>query len=148
MFGSPKTTTGGNALKFYSSIRIEITNIGRIKQSDSVLGNRTRIKVVKNKMAPPFKQVEVDIYYGRGICKASELLDLGEETGIVRKSGSWYSIGNDRIGQGRENARAHLIEHTEVAGQVRQHILQEKGLLPNSDTEPLSQPSENRPESN
>jgi recombination protein RecA len=129
MFGSPKTTSGGHALKFYSSIRMEITNIGRIKYGDEILGNRTRVKVVKNKMAPPFKQVEFDIYYGRGICVASEMLDLGEETNIVRKSGSWYSIDDQRIGQGRENARAFLIDNPDVAEKVRHHIMVEKGLL-------------------
>jgi len=129
MFGSPKTTTGGHALKFYSSVRLEITNIGRIKQADAVLGNRTRVKVVKNKMAPPFKQVEFDIYYGRGICSASELIDLGQDTGIVRKSGSWYSIDEQRIGQGRENARTFLMDSPDVAQKVRNHILVQKGLL-------------------
>lgn len=130
MFGSPKTTTGGHALKFYSSVRMEITNIGRIKHADAVLGNRTRVKIVKNKMAPPFQQCEFDIYYGQGICQASELIDLGLETGIVRKSGSWYGVDTVRIGQGRENARAYLKEHPELAETVRQHILVEKGLIP------------------
>lgn len=128
MFGSPKTTTGGHALKFYSSIRLEITNIGRIKQGDDILGNRTRVNVAKNKMAPPFKKVEFDIYYGKGICAASELLDLGENTGIVRKSGSWYSIDNERIGQGRENARHFLDDNPDIAQKVRNHIMVQMGL--------------------
>jgi recombination protein RecA len=124
MFGSPKTTSGGNALKFYASVRMEITRVGSIKKGEEVIGNRTRIKVVKNKVAPPFRQCEFDIYYGTGIDRAAELLDLGQDSGIVRKSGSWYSIENDRIGQGRENARAYLIEHPEVANRVHQSILE------------------------
>jgi recombination protein RecA len=130
MFGNPTTTTGGHALKFYSSVRLEIANIGRIKQGDEILGNRTRVKVVKNKMAPPFKKVEFDIYYGKGICAASELLDLGEDAGIVRKSGSWYSIDNERIGQGRENARLFLNDNPDIAEKVRNHTLIQMGLIP------------------
>lgn len=128
MFGSPKTTTGGHALKFYSSVRMEVTRIGQIKKGDQVLGNRTRVKVVKNKVAPPFRQVEFDIYYGVGISKASELLDLGLESGSVRKSGSWYSVFDERIGQGRENARDYLIEHPEVAEKIENEILEKEGL--------------------
>ena len=101
MFGNPETTTGGNALKFYSSVRLDIRRIGAIKDRDEVVGNATRVKVVKNKVSPPFKQVEFDIMYGEGISKTGELLDLGVDAGLVRKSGSWYSLGNDRIGQGR-----------------------------------------------
>ncbi len=129
MFGSPKTTSGGNALKFYSSIRLEVTRIGQIKKGEDVMGNRTRVKVVKNKVAPPFKQVEFDIYYGQGISKAAELLDLGLEMGAVRKSGSWYSVYDERIGQGRENARDYLVEHPEIAEKIEQEILAKHGLV-------------------
>lgn len=130
MFGSPKTTTGGHALKFYSSVRLEVTRIGQIKKGESVIGNRTRTKVVKNKVAPPFRQVEFDIYYGEGICQASELLDLGLELGVVRKSGSWYSVYDERIGQGRENARAYLQENADIAQKVKMEILTRNGLTP------------------
>ncbi len=129
MFGSPKTTSGGNALKFYASVRLEIARIGAIKKGDEVLGNRTRIKVVKNKVAPPFRQCEFDIYYGRGVCQSSELLDLGLESGIVRKSGSWYSIDDERVGQGKENARQYLDENPELADKVKHHILVHNGLI-------------------
>src|SRR5574342_968861 len=105
MYGSPETTTGGNALKFYASVRLEIRRIGAIKDRDEVVGNQTRVKVVKNKLAPPFKMVEFDIMYGEGISKTGELLDLGIKAGIVEKSGSWFSYGSERIGQGRENAK-------------------------------------------
>merc|ERR1712124_202818 len=108
MFGSPETTTGGNALKFYSSVRVDIRRIGALKDRDEVIGNSTRVKVVKNKVAPPFKQVEFDIMYGEGISKTGELLDIGVNLGFVEKSGSWYSYKGDRIGQGRENAKAYL----------------------------------------
>ncbi|TVQ86206.1 MAG: recombinase RecA [Deltaproteobacteria bacterium] len=123
MFGSPKTTTGGNALKFYSSIRMEVTNIGQIKKGDQVQGNRTRVKVVKNKVAPPFQRCEFDIYYGKGISKAAELVDLGLEIGAVRKSGSWYSVYDERIGQGRDNARDWLAEHPEIMTKIEQEVL-------------------------
>jgi recombination protein RecA len=118
MFGSPETTTGGNALKFYSSVRLDIRRIGAIKKGDEVIGNETRVKVVKNKMAPPFKQAEFEILYGKGISKLGELLDLGVANGIVEKSGAWYSYEKDRIGQGKENARAFLEEHTEMAADI------------------------------
>jgi recombination protein RecA len=137
MFGSPKTTSGGNALKFYASVRLEIARVGSIKKGDQVLGNRTRIKVVKNKVAPPFRQCEFDIYYGVGVDRSAELLDLGQENGMVRKSGSWYSIDNERIGQGRENAREYLTEHPEISEKVHKSVLQFHGLLP-----------EEKPESN
>ncbi|HND30198.1 MAG TPA: recombinase RecA, partial [Myxococcota bacterium] len=114
MFGSPETTTGGNALKFYSSVRLDIRRIGSIKQGDEAVGNRTRVKVVKNKLAPPFRQVEFDIIYGRGVNLEGELIDLGVELGTVRKSGSWFSYGDQRIGQGRDNAMVYLSEHGEV----------------------------------
>ena len=115
MFGSPETTTGGNALKFYSSVRLDIRRIGAIKRRDEVVGNQTRIKVVKNKVAPPFKQVEFDILYGEGISREGELIDLGVKHGIIEKSGAWYSYGGERIGQGRDNVREFLKEHQDIA---------------------------------
>jgi len=115
MFGNPETTTGGNALKFYASLRMEIRRIGQIKDRDEVTGNQTRVKVVKNKLAPPFRQVEFDIMYGEGISKVGELIDLGVKAGVVEKSGSWFSHDGQRIGQGRENAKTYLREHPEVA---------------------------------
>jgi recombination protein RecA len=118
MFGSPETTTGGNALKFYSSVRLDIRRIGAIKKGDEVIGNQTRVKVVKNKMAPPFKQAEFEILYGKGISKLGELIDLGVANGIVEKAGAWYSYEKDRIGQGKENARTFLEEHPEMAADI------------------------------
>ncbi len=118
MFGSPETTTGGNALKFYSSVRLDIRRIGAIKHREETIGNHTRVKVVKNKVAPPYRQVEFDILYGEGISKTGELLDLGVSENIVQKSGAWFSYGGKRIGQGRENARAFLGEHSEVADEI------------------------------
>jgi len=118
MFGNPETTTGGNALKFYSSVRLDIRRIGAIKKGDEVLGNDTRVKVVKNKVAPPFKQVTFEILYGEGISREGELIDLGVEHGFIEKSGSWYSYGGDRIGQGKENVRAYLKEHPQVADEI------------------------------
>jgi len=118
MFGNPETTTGGNALKFYSSVRLDIRRIGAIKKGDEVIGNETRVKVVKNKMAPPFKMAEFEILYSKGISKLGELLDLGVANGIVEKSGAWYSYDKDRIGQGKENARAFLEEHPETAADI------------------------------
>jgi recombination protein RecA len=115
MFGSPETTSGGNALKFYSSVRLDIRRIGALKDRDEIVGNSTRVKVVKNKVAPPFKQVEFDIMYGEGISKMGELVDLGVKGGIVEKSGSWYSYGDERIGQGRENAKIYLRENSAMA---------------------------------
>ncbi len=132
MFGNPETTTGGNALKFYSSVRLEIRRIGAIKDRDEVVGNQTRVKVVKNKLAPPFKMVEFDIMYGEGISKTGELIDLGVRAGIVEKSGSWFSHGSQRIGQGRENAKGFLLEHPEVAAQIEQQIRQNAGLVANT----------------
>ncbi len=128
MFGSPETTTGGNALKFYSSVRLDIRRIGAIKDRDEVVGNATRVKVVKNKVAPPFKQVEFDIMYGEGISKTGELIDLGVKAGIVEKSGSWYSYGDERIGQGRENAKTYLKENTAVALEIEDKIRAAHGL--------------------
>jgi len=114
MFGSPETTTGGNALKFYSSVRLDIRRIGSIKKGEEILGNETRVKVVKNKMAPPFKKAEFEILYGEGISRTGELIDLGVEHDLVKKAGSWYSYGDDRIGQGKENAKAYLSENPEI----------------------------------
>ncbi len=129
MFGSPKTTSGGQALKFYSSVRMEISRIGSIKQGEQILGNRTRLKVVKNKVAPPFRQTEFDIYYGEGSSLEAELIDLGVGHGIVRKSGSWYAYGDERLGQGKENARNFLKEHPDVAESIRRRILIANGLV-------------------
>ena len=128
MFGSPETTTGGNALKFYSSVRLDIRRIGAIKDRDEIVGNQTRVKVVKNKVAPPFKQVEFDIMYGAGISKTGELLDLGVKTGVVDKSGSWYSYGDERIGQGRENAKVFLKDNTGIALEIEDKIRASHGL--------------------
>ncbi|MFV0361246.1 recombinase RecA [Tropicimonas sp.] len=128
MFGSPETTTGGNALKFYSSVRLDIRRIGAIKDRDEVVGNATRVKVVKNKVAPPFKQVEFDIMYGEGISKTGELLDLGVKAGVVDKSGSWFSYGDERIGQGRENAKAFLKENQTIALEIEDKIRAAHGL--------------------
>jgi len=128
MFGSPETTTGGNALKFYSSVRLDIRRIGSIKDRDEVVGNSTRVKVVKNKVAPPFKQVEFDIMYGEGISKTGELVDMGVKAGVVEKSGSWFSYGDERIGQGRENAKKYLKEHTNVALAIEDKIRAAHGL--------------------
>jgi recombination protein RecA len=129
MFGNPETTTGGNALKFYASVRLDIRRIGQIKERDDVVGNQTRVKVVKNKVAPPFKQVEFDIMYGEGISKTGELIDLGVKAGIVEKSGSWYSYDSQRIGQGRENARTFLKEHPEMAQAIEVAVRQNAGLI-------------------
>ena len=129
MFGSPETTSGGNALKFYASVRLDIRRIGAIKERDEVVGNQTRIKVVKNKVAPPFKQVEFDIMYGEGVSKMGELIDLGVKGGIVEKSGSWFSFDSERIGQGRENAKNFLKEHPDMAERIELAIRQGAGLL-------------------
>jgi recombination protein RecA len=122
MFGSPETTTGGNALKFYSSVRLDIRRIGAIKKGDEVLGNQTRVKVVKNKIAPPFRQAEFEILYGEGISREGEIIDLGVADNIVEKAGSWYSYQGDRIGQGKENVREYLVEHPEIAAQIEAQI--------------------------
>ncbi|MEM1274757.1 MAG: recombinase RecA [Pseudomonadota bacterium] len=128
MFGSPETTTGGNALKFYSSVRLDIRRIGSIKDRDEVVGNQTRVKVVKNKVAPPFKQVEFDIMYGEGISKMGELIDMGVKAGIVEKSGSWFSYGDERIGQGRENAKQFLRDNPATALEIEDKIRGAHGL--------------------
>ena len=129
MFGSPETTTGGNALKFYSSVRLDIRRIGAIKDRDEIVGNQTRVKVVKNKVAPPFKQVEFDIMYGEGISKQGELIDLGVKANIVEKSGAWLSYGGQRIGQGRENAKAFLRDNPKVAISIERAIRENAGLV-------------------
>ncbi|MBN7756614.1 recombinase RecA [Nitratireductor aquimarinus] len=129
MFGSPETTTGGNALKFYSSVRLDIRRIGSVKDRDEVVGNQTRIKVVKNKMAPPFKQVEFDIMYGEGVSKTGELVDLGVKAGIVEKSGAWFSYNSQRLGQGRENAKQFLRDNPEAAQEIELALRQNAGLI-------------------
>ncbi|MEM7237687.1 MAG: recombinase RecA [Pseudomonadota bacterium] len=128
MFGSPETTTGGNALKFYSSVRLDIRRIGAVKDRDEVIGNQTRVKVVKNKVAPPFRQVEFDIMYGEGVSKLGELIDLGVKAGVVEKSGSWFSYGDQRIGQGRENAKQFLRENDDIAFEIEDKIRAAHGL--------------------
>jgi recombination protein RecA len=129
MFGSPETTTGGNALKFYASVRLDIRRIGAIKEREEVVGNQTRVKVVKNKVAPPFKQIEFDIMYGEGISKTGELVDLGVKAGIVEKSGSWFSYNSTRIGQGRENAKTFLKDNPDMAAEIEKAIRQNAGLI-------------------
>lgn len=146
MFGNPETTTGGNALKFYSSVRLDIRRIGAIKKGDEILGNETRVKVVKNKLAPPFKQAEFEILYGEGISRLGELIDLGVKHDMVKKAGAWYSYQDDRIGQGKENAKAYMKEHPEIATELNDLLRAE--LLPKSepiesqeidDTEPVDE---------
>jgi recombination protein RecA len=129
MFGNPETTTGGNALKFYASVRLDIRRTGAIKNGEAVVGSRTRVKVVKNKVAPPFKEVEFDIMYGTGISKEGDLIDLASQEGIIEKSGAWYAFKSERIGQGRENAKDYLREHPEVLREVEQKVLEKFGVL-------------------
>ena len=129
MYGSPETTTGGNALKFYSSVRLDIRRIGAIKEREEVIGNQTRVKVVKNKLAPPFRQVEFDIMYGEGISKTGELLDLGVKSGVVEKSGAWFSYDSQRLGQGRENARQFLKDNPQIANAIEASVRESSGLL-------------------
>ena len=129
MYGSPETTTGGNALKFYASVRLDIRRIGQIKERDEVIGNQTRVKVVKNKVAPPFRQVEFDIIYGEGISKTGELIDLGVKANIIEKSGSWFSYGSQRIGQGRENARKFLKDNPATAAEIEDAIRKNSGII-------------------
>lgn len=129
MFGSPETTTGGNALKFYASVRLDIRRIGAVKERDEIVGNQTRIKVVKNKLAPPFKQVEFDIMYGAGVSKTGELVDLGVKAGIVEKSGSWFSYNSQRLGQGRDNAKIFLKDNPDVANEIELTLRQNAGLI-------------------
>ncbi len=132
MFGNPETTTGGNALKFYASVRLDIRRVGSVKDRDEVIGNETRVKVVKNKMAPPFRQVEFDIIYSEGISKTGELIDLGVKAGIVEKSGAWFSYDSQRIGQGRENAKRFLREHPEAAAAIEARIRAQAGVVANA----------------
>jgi recombination protein RecA len=132
MFGNPETTTGGNALKFYASVRLEIRRIGSIKDRDQVVGNQTRVKVVKNKLAPPFREVEFDIMYGEGISKVGELVDLGVKAGVVEKSGAWFSYDSQRIGQGRENAKQFLRDHPDIAAAIEQRVRAQAGVVANS----------------
>ena len=136
MFGNPETTTGGNALKFYSSVRLDIRRIGAVKKGDEVLGNQTRVKVVKNKVAPPFRQCEFDILYNEGISKEGELIDMGVDHGVVEKSGAWYSHGGDRIGQGRDNVREFLRQNPDIADVIENTVRTNMGLLP-ADTTPF-----------
>ncbi len=141
MFGSPETTTGGNALKFYASVRLDIRRIGAIKKGDEILGNETRVKVVKNKLAPPFRKAEFEILYGHGISREGELIDMGVEHDIVEKSGSWYSYQGDRIGQGKENVRSYMLEHPEIANQIEVQLRAK--LLPTGPVEvPLDEAEE------
>jgi len=133
MFGNPETTTGGNALKFYSSVRLDIRRIGAIKKGEEILGNETRVKVVKNKVAPPFKTTEFDILYGEGISRESEIINLGVKLGIIDKSGAWYSYNKEKIGQGKENVRIYFKEHSEIASEIEQRIRAE--LLPQTQSE-------------
>ena len=140
MFGSPKTTSGGMALKFYSSIRLEIARIGSIKKGDEVLGNRTRVKVVKNKVAPPFRQCEFEIYYGTGVSREAELIDMALEMGLIKKSGSWFSMNGDRLGQGRENVRLMMLEKPELTKTIELHVLKQLGLNDTPDEPAIVQP--------
>ncbi len=132
MFGNPETTTGGNALKFYASVRLEIRRTGAIKERDEVVGNATRVKVVKNKMAPPFRQVEFDIMYGEGISKVGELIDLGVKAGVVEKSGAWFSAEGQRIGQGRENAKQFMRDHPAMAASIEKKVRDQSGVVANA----------------
>jgi len=129
MYGSPEVTTGGNALKFYASMRLDIRRIGAIKDREEVVGNQTRVKVVKNKLAPPFKQVEFDIMYGEGVSKMGELIDLGVKAGVVEKSGAWFSYDSQRVGQGRENAKTFLKQNPDMAAKIEAAIRQNAGLI-------------------
>jgi len=154
MFGNPETTTGGNALKFYASVRLDIRRIGQIKEREEVTGNQTRVKVVKNKIAPPFKQIEFDIMYGEGISKTGEIIDLGVKAGVVEKSGSWFSYEGQRVGQGRENAKAFLKQNPEIALKIESAIRQNAGLIaerilgeaePEEEFDPLAEDDEATP---
>jgi len=141
MFGSPKTTSGGNALKFYASVRLEIARIGSVKKGEEIIGNRTRIKVVKNKLAPPFRRCEFDIYYGEGVSRESELIELGIECGIVKKSGSWFATADgERLGQGKQNARQYLSDHQELADRIHKAILLDRGVLTEEEGIPVQTP--------
>ena len=135
MFGNPETTTGGNALKFYASVRLDIRRTGAVKQGEEVVGNRTKVKVVKNKVAPPFKEAEFDILYGSGVSKEGELVDIGSEQGIIEKSGAWYSFGGERIGQGRENAKEYLKEHPDTLHEIEVKVREKFGIVAHSGAE-------------
>jgi recombination protein RecA len=143
LYGSPETTTGGNALKFYASVRLDIRRIGSIKEREEVVGNQTRVKVVKNKVAPPFKQVEFDIMYGAGISKMGELVDLGVKAGVVEKSGAWFSHDSQRLGQGRENAKAYLKSNPEIATRIEQAIRENSGLIAERILDPVESEESN-----
>jgi recombination protein RecA len=154
MFGNPETTTGGNALKFYASVRLDIRRIGQIKEREEVTGNQTRVKVVKNKIAPPFKQIEFDIMYGEGISKHGEIIDLGVKAGVIEKAGSWFSYEGQRVGQGRENAKAFLKQNPEISQRIESAIRQNAGLIaerilgevePEEDFDPLAEDEETAP---
>jgi recombination protein RecA len=149
MFGSPETTTGGNALKFYASQRLDIRRVGTIKQGEQAVGNRTRVKVVKNKLAPPFVECEFDILFGKGISKSGDILDLGSEMGVIEKSGAWYSCQGERIGQGRDNARAYLEQHPEMIAWVESQILEKHNVkrsgVPAAETAATEEKAERRP---
>ncbi len=129
MFGNPETTTGGNALKFYATMRMDIRKIGAIKEGDQVKGSRTRVKVVKNKMAPPFREVEFDIMFGEGISREGDLVDLGVECGVIEKSGAWFSYKKDRLGQGRENVKTFLRDNPDVSAEIERVIREKAGLI-------------------
>jgi recombination protein RecA len=147
MFGNPETTTGGNALKFYASVRMDIRRIGALKEGDNVVGGRTRVKVVKNKMAPPFKEAEFDILYGTGISRDGEIVDLGSEIGVVEKSGAWYSYAGERIGQGREAAKQFLKEHPETAKDIMAKVMDKTGIKrPESPSPPAAAPTADKKE--
>jgi recombination protein RecA len=143
MFGNPETTTGGNALKFYASQRLDIRRVGAIKNGENVVGSRTRVKVVKNKVAPPFKEVEFDIMYGTGISREGDLIDLASNDGIVEKSGSWFSFKGERIGQGRENVKDYLREHPEIFKEVERQVYEKYGI---GGAKPATAPAEAAPE--
>ena len=140
MFGNPETTTGGNALKFYSSVRLDIRRIGPLKQGDQIVGNRTRVKVVKNKVAPPFKQAEFDIVYGEGVSRAGDVLDLATNDGFVEKSGAWYNYGEERIGQGRENAKIYLKENPQILQRLEKAVFEKHGIALTADKKAAAVP--------
>ncbi|MBN2224154.1 MAG: recombinase RecA [Deltaproteobacteria bacterium] len=142
VFGNPETTTGGNALKFYSSVRLDIRRIAALKDGQDIVGNRTKVKVVKNKIAPPFKEVEFDIIYGLGISKEGELVDMAADDGIIEKSGTWYSYGEERIGQGRENAKRFLIDNPDACAQIRSRVMEKHGFLKNQEKAPSQEVSD------
>jgi recombination protein RecA len=146
MFGSPETTTGGQALKFYASVRLDIRRVGSIKKAEDSIGNRTRVRVVKNKLAPPFKEVEFDILYGSGISKTGELVDLGSDLGIIEKSGAWFAFNGERIGQGRDNARQYLLEHEDVAKAIERKIRAHFGLIPGAESTPPAEATSSPPD--